>query len=390
VKKQLAVSMTAAFLLAGAGLPASAQDETITVEGTVFLDRNSNQALDAGEPGHANPLGVYVVDIATQTKVDQDATVNFPLWGQFIEGFSFVDANGDGVKQADEKTHGGRVLLTGTAVDEPPKEIKVEAEVAADGSYHFDLPLGDYTVTAPDLVRDELAIARPLSANDIDWLTGQAKLGERRNTRIDIRYFKPKADAAIEEFAVTPAKDEYTVGDQVDVKVKLTNKGDVPGKLSFVLFRPTGNILSKSNNVVGEKGDFETVAQVLPGESVTVDVKADFTEPEDPKEPNINLGVFARPFVAGHKDVDRSNQGSKFNKRVKVVEKTTTTPTTPTSPSETTTTTTTTTTTPVVTNVSKKSGLASTGASVLGFLGLGSVLLAAGLSAFFVARRRRS
>jgi LPXTG-motif cell wall-anchored protein len=36
-----------------------------------------------------------------------------------------------------------------------------------------------------------------------------------------------------------------------------------------------------------------------------------------------------------------------------------------------------------------KAGLASTGASPLGFLALGALLLAAGTSAFFLARRRR-
>ncbi|WP_285637046.1 LPXTG cell wall anchor domain-containing protein [Lentzea sp. NBRC 102530] len=37
-----------------------------------------------------------------------------------------------------------------------------------------------------------------------------------------------------------------------------------------------------------------------------------------------------------------------------------------------------------------RTGLASTGASVFGFLGLGALLLAGGAAAFFVARRRRA
>jgi LPXTG-motif cell wall-anchored protein len=43
-----------------------------------------------------------------------------------------------------------------------------------------------------------------------------------------------------------------------------------------------------------------------------------------------------------------------------------------------------------VAKAGSNSGLASTGASPLGFLGLGALLLAAGFGAFFVARRRRS
>ncbi|MEV6240666.1 hypothetical protein [Lentzea sp. NPDC051838] len=424
MQKVFAVAMTAALVLPVVATSAAAQDETITVEGVIFLDRNFNEKYDAGETVRANGPGVQVknkdgekvAEFGTDANgrykavlpkasqylvlnmdkdgfntpfaarvVTENTTLDFPVWGSFIDGFSFVDTNGDGVKQADEQPSTGEIKVSGKAID--GTQVDATTKPGVDGSYRFELKEGAYTVTAPDLARSELAIAKPLGANDIDWVTGQAKAGAR-NTRIDIRYFKPKADAAIEEFTVTPDKDVYTVGDQVDIRIKLANRGDNPGKLSFLVFLPTGKILSHSKNVVGEDGDFETVAPLLPGESLTVEVKAEFTAPEDPKEPNINLGPYVRPWVGGHKDVERGNQGSKFSKRVQVVEKSTTT-----SPSETTTTTSptsTTTTTPAVAKAGNKTGLASTGASPLGFLALGSVLLAAGLSAFFVARRRRS
>ena len=50
----------------------------------------------------------------------------------------------------------------------------------------------------------------------------------------------------------------------------------------------------------------------------------------------------------------------------------------------------TTTTEPAIAKAGNGSGLASTGASPLGFIGLGALLLAAGASAFPIARRRRS
>ncbi|PWK90518.1 LPXTG-motif cell wall-anchored protein [Lentzea atacamensis] len=420
MKKQCAVAITAAFLLAGAALPASAQDETITVEGVIFLDRNGNEAYDAGETVRANGPGVWVTNLDTNEKVaefrtdangryravlpkgprymvinqdkdgfelpwgarptDKDLTLDFPLWGRFIDGFSFVDTNGDGVKQAEEKATTGEIKVSGKT--QGGAQVDVAATPGADGSFRFELPVGAYTVTAPDLVRQGLALAKPLGANDIDWLTGQAK-ADQRNTRIDARYFEPKADSAVEDLAVAPAKDTYTVGEQIDVRFKLANKGDVPGGLRFVMFGPDAKLLSHSGNVTGANGDFATVAKVLPGESVTVELKFELT-----KAGAIEIWPFADPFVGGHKDVDRTNQGTAIKKTVNVVEKSTTTPPTSASPSETTAPTTTT--TPAVAKAGNKTGLASTGASPLGFLALGGVLLAAGLSVFFVARRRRS
>ncbi|MET9628692.1 hypothetical protein ABZX92_14640 [Lentzea sp. NPDC006480] len=423
MNKHLAVATTAAFLLAGAGLPASAQDETITVEGVVYFDHNFNEKNDAGDTVRANGLGVTVTNIDAggtvgEFRTDADGryqavlpkgprymvilekdgfdapwgarptsenlTLDFALHGSFINGFSFVDANGDGVKQDAEDPAPGEIKASGKTAD--GKQIDVAAKPGADGSFRFELQPGAYVVTAPDLVKEGLALAKPLGANDIDWLTGQANAGAG-NTRVDLRYFKPKADAAVEEFAVTPAKAEYTVGDQADVKIKLTNKGDNPGALSFAVYGPV-EFLKASDNVrgLGNAGSYETVAKLLPGESVTVDLKIEFpaVAGEGP------LGTMVRPFIGGHPDVDRSNQGPRLNKLVKVVEKSTTTPTTPTSETTPTTTTPTTTTTPAVAKAGNKTGLALTGASPLGFLGLGALLLAAGLSAFFVARRRRS
>lgn len=421
MKKTLTVAMTAGFVLTATGAPAFAQDETITVEGVIFLDRNGNEAYDAGETIRANGPGVWVTNIDTNEKAgefrtdangrykavlpkgprymvinqdkvgfglpwgarptDKDLTLDFPLWGSFIDGFSFVDANGDGVKQAEEKPTTGEIKVSGKTEDGSP--VDVAAKPGADGSFRFELQQGDYTVTAPDLARQGLALAKPLGANDIDWLTGQFKVGDKRNTRIDARYFEPKADAAIEEVTVSPVKDTYTVGEQIDVKFKLLNKGDVPGKLGLLLFGPDANLLSHSDNITGANRSFETVAKVLPGESVTIDLKLELA-----KAGTDEVWPFAQPWIGEHKDVDRKNQGSNVKKTIKVVAKDTTTPTTPTSPSETTAPTTTT--TQVVAKAGNKSGLASTGASPLGFLALGTLLLAAGLGAFFVARRRRS
>ena len=103
------------------------------------------------------------------------------------------------VRSAIDAARGGRsstLLITGEAGTEPREQVKVETSVAADGSFNVDLPLGDYIITAPDLSKQGLALAKPLRAFDIDWVTGKGRpLGER-HARIDLRYFEPKADAA--------------------------------------------------------------------------------------------------------------------------------------------------------------------------------------------------
>jgi hypothetical protein len=431
VQKTFAVAMTAALLLPTVATSAAAQQEKITIEGVNFLDRNNNQKPDAGETPRSG-LRMSAVDTATHKVVWEfttgadgrykavldkgpkyavgianygDYTSNRPEWilsesradadfgfaGYFLEGFTFVDANGDGDKQDDEKTHEGLIKVTGKSLS--GVEVNVETRSDADGSYRFDLPLGQYQVNAPDLKRNGLALAKPKSDNDIDWVTGTLAFPTgsdgKRNYRADMRYFEPKGDGALEGTAISPAKDTYVVGDQIEVSFKLLNKGDVPGKLSVVMFglgSMDAKLISLSDNVAGTMQDFETVKKLQPGESITVVLKLELASTEL-KE----ISPFARPFIGGFKDFDHKNQGQSFYKQIKVVEKgTTTEPSTTTSSSSATTAPTSTTATTVVAKAGNKSGLASTGASPLGLLALGSVLLAAGLGAFFVARRRRS
>ena len=132
----------------------------------------------------------------------------------------------------------------------------------------------------------------------------------------------------------------------------------------------------------GRDDEFETVSKILPGQQVEVTLKVELNDVTFDE-----VWPIAR-FNFGHlKDVDHKNNVVRLP--IKVVEKSTTTePSAPSSTSQTAAPTTTT--TPAVAKAGNSSGLASTGASPLGFLGLGALLLAAGTAAFLVARRRRS
>ncbi|MFI6098509.1 SdrD B-like domain-containing protein [Lentzea sp. NPDC051213] len=414
MKNVFAVTMTAALVLAATGAPAAAQEDKIFIGGLVWLDRNGDGKV-GDEPGLAGekavkitkfdggelvgeyttddkgmyvardlPAGKYRVSVSgerytptTQRNVvTEGGTVDFGLQGRGIAGRSFLDKNRDGVRQADEE-----LLSPGTLNGKP---IPVSRE---DGQFSVeDLPFGKYKFVAADYSQRGLALVKPLGTNPIDWVTGTLEftIGELEGPApLDAMYFEPKADAAVEDVTIAPAKDTYTVGEQIDVKFKLANKGDVPGKLSVIMFNfGSVKLVSLSDNVAGSKDDFETVAAVLPGESVTVDLKVEITGTD-----LAEIWPWARPFVGPFKDVDRKNQGTQSKKTIKVVEKGASAPTT--SPTETTAPTTTTT-PPAVVKAGNNSGLATTGAPVLGFLALGALLLTAGASAFLVARRRRS
>ncbi|WP_329788533.1 SdrD B-like domain-containing protein [Lentzea sp. DG1S-22] len=406
MKKVFAVAMTAALALPVAATTAAAQDETISIEGRVYLDRNGNSRYDegevalAGDPGgtivkadSGERVAKYATDAEGRYRVENlppgryrvespaierynagtsstfdrtttGGTVDVRLYGSRVIGYSYVDANLDHVRQPDEQ-----LLDPGTLNGKPLP--------APDEKGYFelnDLPFGDYAFVPADHSARNL---RPVGT------TGSRtfKLERFNNvTTFDLRHAAIKGDLAVDVPVLTPAKDVYVLGEEADVVIRISNKGEAAEKASFVLASYDAETLSHSDNVVAPNGtgfEFESKDPIAPGGSVDVRLRIRFTKLEIQ-----NLHVIVRPSKF-FKDPFQDNVAFRA---VRVVEKApeTTTPSTP-SP-----TTTTTTTAPAVAQEGNKSGLASTGASPLGFLGLGALLLAAGTGAFLVARRRRS
>lgn len=408
--------MTAAFVLTAVGTPALAQEEKISIGGLVWFDRDGDRKV-GDEPVVAGekavkitkvgtgelvgeyttddkgvyaakdlPAGKYEVSVTTDGRyesttsrsvVTEGGTVNFGLRGHGIAGRSFHDRNGDGGRQADEE-----LLSPGTLNGKP---IPVSRE---DGQFSLeDLPFGKYEFLAADYTARGLTLIEPIGTRPVDWATGRLEftLSQLEGPGpLDVMYTDAKADIAL-EFAITPAKDVYTLGDQVDLKVTLSNKGNAPVAPTFVLGSFAAKLVSHSDNVTlspGTDEDFSLNDKILPGKQAEVALKIELNDVT-----YTEVHAMARFNFGRLPDVNRRNNVA--IKPIKIVEKGAET-TTPPSSSTQTAAPTTTTTDQAVAKAGSKSGLASTGASPLGFLGLGALLLAAGVGAFFVARRRRS
>ncbi|WP_439662272.1 SdrD B-like domain-containing protein [Lentzea sp. HUAS TT2] len=416
MKKLGAVAMTAAFVLTAVGTPALAQEEKISIGGLVWFDRDGDRKVGAEEAGLAGekvvkitkdgelvgeyttddkgmysardlPAGKYEVTASTGGRyknttpyrvVTEGGTVDFGVQGRSIAGLSFYDKNLDGRPQADEER-----LSPGTLNGKP---IAVSGE---GGVFSVeDLPAGKYEFVAADYTARGLTLVEPLGTLPIDWATGRIEftLGELEGPGpLNAVYADAKADIAL-EFAITPAKDVYTVGDQIDLKVTLSNKGNAPVAPTFVLGSFGAKLLSHSDNVTlspGTDEDFSLNDKILPGKQAEVALKIELNDVT-----YTEVHAMARFNFGRLPDVNRRNNVAV--KPIKIVEKGAETTTPPSSSTPTAAPTTTTTTDQAVAKAGNKSGLASTGASPLGFLGLGALLLAAGVGAFFVARRRRS
>jgi hypothetical protein len=414
VKNVIAVATTAALALTATGAPALAQDDAkISIEGLAWLDRNGNRAHDQGEVVLANeqggtivrvdsgeiaatystdangryevgnlPAGKYRVELpaidrynaSTSHPLDrttEGGTVNVRLYGSRVYGYSYVDANLDNVRQAEEKLLSPGTL-NGKALPAPDEKGYFELD---------DLPFGDYTFVAADHSGQKLRLVDGAGV-DKATRTETFKLERFANFRAyDVRHVAIKGDFAAAVPVLTPSKDVYVLGEEADVVIKISNKGEVAEKPSFVLASYDAETLSHSDNVVAYNHtgfEFEAKDPIPAGASIDVKLRIRFTETEIE-----SLHVIVRPSKFP-KDPFSDNVAVR---KVKVVEKgaeTTAPATTETTAAPATTT------TPAVAKAGNRSGLASTGASPLGFLGLGSLLLAAGAAAFFVARRRRS
>ncbi|QQQ76319.1 hypothetical protein IOD16_35755 [Saccharothrix sp. 6-C] len=403
---------------------AVAQENTVTLEGLVWFDRDADGVVDPGEPPLADGRGVDVYDVsdksrpigqfrtdangryratglpdvplaiynystelyeattpATYNPVRGGGTFDFGFRGGTVRGSSFEDTNRDGVRQGNEEDVPGAptVRLIHGVVDVKP------ATRGVDGEYEFtDVPVGDQVTIVGDDA-PELKLAPAVTEYDVDPATRAKKVVVRagETTRVDVRYTHLDADFVAGTPRLEPARDTYRVGDVVTFVVPVTNRGEASDIPDMVVFGSTPEFVAAGDgvSVVTPGQDFRLSERMAVG--ATVDVRLTYRL-DDPAFGRFHL--FVRPISAlAHKETNVDDNHAIVPLKYTTGEQppTTTPPTT--APV-----TTTTTTVPAVARVSGDgSGLASTGATPLPWLAIGGLLLGAGALALLAARGRR-
>ncbi|GGU19437.1 hypothetical protein GCM10010178_09220 [Lentzea flava] len=414
-----------------AGVPALAQDEKITVEGLFFFDRNGNNVYDAGDAVRKNGRGVSVRNVDTgqmlgdfrtgadgryrvelpkgpnyeirnsdifdytSTKVGYNiseslTTADFPLRGSRVFGYSFVDANGDKVFNPGEQkqpvsdgSHSGRAWITGTSADGVEVNL-LAGPTAADGTYSIeDVPSGDLTLHAPNLAYRGLVLDADTPDVDPATLTRKLDAFQDRQMRVDLRYLVAKSDPALVGLTLVPAKPSYRSGEKAKAVIEVANKGNFPEKIKFILDGHNTTVDSVGDNAVRVEGNIMSLKEPLAaGATAKVDVGFTFTW----DSPDSVRALVQRSDSFNDADAKNNEMSIDVTIDPPVVD----TPATPSSEGTATPTPSSSAPAPAPGGAVTNEKLASTGASPLGFLALGGLLLAAGAGAYFVARRRRS
>lgn len=421
---------------------AGAQTSTVTVQGLVWFDRDADGVVDEGEPPKVRGAGVRVFNATTKEFIGEyntddngryraevpdvplaiysgstarfesttkstfnpvtgGGTFDFGIRGGTISGFSFVDADRDGVRQAGEEDvpgDGTRTLFFHSNGLNGPGVVIFGETRGPNGEFVYrDLAFGDYVLRAADREPD-LILAPPLpGGHDLPQDTREKALNvfSSEPLRVDARYVRPDADFVVGTPVVEPAKDAYALGDEVTLTVPVTNRGEAADRPSFVMFGSTPTFVSASDNVVvGHPGqDFALHEPMAVGETVELRLTYRLDNPEFEE-----FHLFARPVsLFNRRDVNSRDNHAIVPLKYLPAETTTTTPT-----STTTSTTGSTSTDPTSTDTStttsaaagqvgggSSSGLAQTGVSPMSFLAAGGLLVLVGALAFLVARKRR-
>ena len=420
---RLTALVAAAGVVALASPLAVAQEATVTLEGLVWFDRDADGVVDPGEPPLANGRGVDVYDARTKARIGEyrtdangryeatglpdvplaiynynsdsyeattPATINpvsgggrfdFGFRGGTVRGFSFADANRDGVRQTYEADVPGAptVRLVHGVVDVKPATRGVK------GEYEFtDVPVGDQVTVVADNV-PEMKLAATVTEHDVDPATRAKKIVVRagETTRVDVRYTHLDADFVAGTPRVEPTEDAYRLGDVVTLVVPVTNRGEAPDNPEMVVFGSTPEFVAADAPVavITPGQEFRLTRSMAVGETVDVRLTYRLDEPGFDR-----FHLLIRPFSAlGHKETNFSDNHAIVPLKYTTGEQPPTTTTT-TAPA---TAITSTSAPAMVQSPGGGSGLARTGAAPLPLLAVGGLLLGGGALTFLAARRRR-
>jgi hypothetical protein len=353
----LAAALAAASVFGLTG--AAAADESGSISGRLWFDRNQNQVRDTGEPGRTEngvvllyrdgvlagayntdeegryaltglAAGAYRVTYAgadrylatTPSTVDitlaagEQAGADFGVKGASISGSPWLDRDFDGLRDADEPDLDPFSVSNPTYVTGPVFRWSEQDER---GRYRVDdLPAGDgYVVHV--IGPDGLALTKEGGDSDVDWITGESApltLAPGEDVAgVDAGYAQVTGDTATTAATIDPNRRRFHVGEQFTVTLTLTNKGPVPDGINMTMNWPAGlelvdadglTTVFTTNGLIGNS----TARQLEPGESLTFTVVLKATAPIT------NGTIVATTYPGEYGDGNSHNDARKFVIRV--------------------------------------------------------------------------
>ena len=322
MKKTTAATFIAAFAFMAASAGTAAAQDQVTFEGLAWFDRNGNSTVDAGESEARFSCPVEVVDNATGERVTSGCTNGFGrysvtvpagpeyrlettrsyavttepvvlrkesgtfdvgLRGGTVTGQAFADLNANGAKDADEPAVKAGKLDGNDVVQDSDGRFVVE-----------NLRLGGHRFEAADNRADGYAVIGQRETSFVISAVDQP-------ASIDVRYTKPKGNLAVEGFAWTPSKGTWVVGEVVDAKFTIVNRGEVAEQPSFTFGTWADKVLSHTGNVVRSGDGYVLKDPLQPGQSVEIAVRTEFTKPGF-----MAMNVFVQVSAEGEADTDNN------------------------------------------------------------------------------------
>lgn len=321
----LALGLAAAATLGVTGTASA--DETGTITGLLWFDRDRDQVQDVGEPGRTENgvvllyrddtlAGAYDTDTEgrfavtglapgayrlTYTDVDRylpttmstvditvtgggQTTVDFGMKGASISGDPWLDEDFDGLRDVGEPPLDPFSAVNPTYVQGP---AFAWSEQDDRGRFRIeDLPSGDgYVVTV--IGPRDLALTKEGGDSVVDWITGKTvpfSLAPGADvTGINAGYARVTGDSAVAAGSIDPDRRWFRVGEEITVTLTLANMAQVPDYLQIEMSWPTELELVDTDGLITTFGPGQlfgaTGHPLLPRETVIFTVVLRATAP---------------------------------------------------------------------------------------------------------------
>lgn len=113
----------------------------------------------------------------------------------------------------------------------------------------------------------------------------------------DTGHSEPQGEIAVEGFTWTPWKTGYVVGDVVDAKFTIVNRGEIAEQPSIWFGQWTDKMLAQSDNFVRSGSSYALKDPLQPGQSVEITVRSEL----------VHAGFYAINVILGVSPAGEAN-----------------------------------------------------------------------------------